>query len=163
MWRVASSLLLMITACGGGGTDNPDGSVDPDGPPSVPCMEATGYQDIATIETKIFALACTFSGCHNGGNTDAGMIDLRPGAAHAHLVDFPSELDTSRKLVVAGNPKASYLMLMIGHVAPEDAEPAGSLPPSNIGLMPQNAGGKLLCREKREAIERWIMAGAPAN
>ena len=52
---------------------------------------------------------------------------------------------------------------MIGHVAPDAAEPPGELPPANIGLMPQNAGGKLLCREKREAIERWIMAGAPAN
>jgi hypothetical protein len=65
--------------------------------------------------------------------------------------------------VVPGNPKASYLMLMIGHVAPAEAEPPGELPPANIGLMPQNAGGKLLCKEKREAVERWIMAGAPAS
>jgi len=162
MWRslVVSSLLV---ACGGGGGDNPDGNVDSDAPPSAACQEATTYQDIANIETKTFAGSCTFSGCHNGGNTDAGMMDLRAGMAHANLVDIDAEVATGRKLVVAGNPAASYLMLMIGHVAPEAAEPPGELPPATIGLMPQNAGGRLLCREKREAIERWIMAGAAAN
>lgn len=163
MWRSVVVSSFLLAACGGGGTNNPDGAVDPDGPPSVACQEATTYQDIATIETKIFGLACTFSGCHNGGATDAGMMDLRPGAAHAHLVDIDAAVGPGRKLVVPGNPKASYLMLMVGHVAPDEAEPPGELPPANIGLMPQNAGGKLLCREKREAIERWILAGAAAN
>jgi len=161
---VRSVLALgLLVACGGGGGDNPDGNVDPDSPPSPACMEATTYQDIANIENKVFAGSCTFSGCHNGGNTDAGMMDLRPGMAHAHLVGIDAKVGPGRKLVVAGNPKASYLMLMIGHVAPADAEPPGELPPAAIGLMPQNTGGKLLCREKREAVERWIMAGAPAS
>lgn len=162
MWR--SVVLGFLVACGGGGgNDNPDGNVDPDVPPSPACQEATTYQDIGNIESKIFAGSCTFSGCHNGGNTDAGMMDLRAGMAHAHLVDIDAQVGPGRKLVVAGNPKASYLMLMIGAVAPEDAEPPGELPPANIGLMPQNAGGKLLCKEKRDAVERWIMAGAPST
>jgi hypothetical protein len=150
---------FLLLACGnGGGDDDPT----PDAPPPQSCIDATGYQDIANIEAKIFATACVFSGCHNGGATDAGMIDLKAGKAHAHLVDFTSKIDTTRKLVVAGNPAASYLMLMIGHIAPGEADPPGSAPPANIGLMPQNTGGQLLCKEKREAIERWIAAGAPA-
>ncbi len=162
MWRalLVSSLLM---SCGGGGDDNPDGSVDPDGPPSVACMEATTYQDIATIETKIFALACTFSGCHNGGNTDAGKIDLRAGAAHAHLVDFDSAVDPTRKLVVPGNPAASYLLPMIQQFPFSEADPPTTDPGLPAGLMPQSAGGKPLCKEKRDAIERWIAAGAPAS
>lgn len=161
MWRVV--VFGFLVACGGGESTNPDGNPDPDSPPSPACQEATTYQDIANIESKIFAGSCVFSGCHNGGNTDAGMMDIRAGMAHAHLVDVDAEVGPGRKLVVAGNPAASYLMLMIGHIAPEDADPPGELPPASIGLMPQNAGGKLLCREKREAIERWITAGALPN
>ena len=162
MWRslVVSSLFVVVGCGGGDNNGNPDGNPDPDTPPSQACLDAEGYQDIQNIETKIFQASCTFSGCHNGGATDAGRLDLRSGMAHASLVDVDAEVATGRKLVVAGNPNASYLMLMIGHVAPAEADPPGELPPASIGLMPQNAGGKLLCTEKREAIERWIMAGA---
>ncbi len=153
---------LFAMACGGGGDNGNDGGGDPDGPPPQACIDATGYQDITNIEDKIFR-ACTFSGCHNGGATDAGMLDLRPGAAHANLVGVASRIEPSRQMVVPGNPAASYLMLMLGEVAPGEADPPGSAPPANIGLMPQNSGGQLLCKEKREAVERWITDGAPAN
>ncbi|MBA2541351.1 MAG: hypothetical protein H0V17_17045 [Deltaproteobacteria bacterium] len=153
----------LVMACGGGGGGGNDGGGDPDGPPSPACVEATTYQDITNIESEIFVKSCTFSGCHNGGNTDAGMTDLRAGAAHAHLVGVASKVDTTRTLVVAGNPAASYLLLMIGQVSPGEADPPGSAPPANIGLMPQSAGGVLLCKEKRDAIERWITAGAPSD
>jgi hypothetical protein len=156
---LVSSLLV---GCGGGGGSPNDANNDPDGPPSVSCQEATTYQDIANIESKIFKTSCVFSGCHNGGATPAGQLDLREGMAHAHLVDIASEIETDRKLVVAGNPAASYLLLILGEIAPGDAQPPGSLPPANIGLMPQNSPS-LLCNEKREAIARWIEAGAPAN
>jgi hypothetical protein len=81
----------------------------------------------------------------------------------AHLVDVDSKVNPGRKLVVPGDPAASYMMVMIGEVAPENASPPTTAPPANIGLMPQNAGGMLICNEKREAISRWIMAGATAQ
>jgi hypothetical protein len=150
--RVAISVLV---GCGGGpGDDEPP----VDAPTPAACLEATTYQDLSSIESKIFKV-CTFSGCHNGGNTVQGMMDVRDGMAFSHLVNVDSKIDTSRKLVVPGDPAASYLMLMIGEVAPADASPPGSAPPASVGLMPQNAGS-LLCNEKREAIGRWIMAGA---
>ncbi|MBX3157427.1 MAG: hypothetical protein KF773_15740 [Deltaproteobacteria bacterium] len=153
-------VLLSAAACGGGGSGNDDAI---DAAPSPACAEANGYQDLATIETKIFKPACTFSGCHNGTATAAGRIDLRENMAFAHLVDFDSAVNTGRKLVVPNDPAASYLMLMLGDVAPGDANPPTTAPPAAIGLMPQNSGGQLLCAEKRGAIKRWIMAGAPAN
>lgn len=52
--------------------------------------------------------------------------------------------------VVPGDPQRSYLMVILGHVP-------GPLAP-NVGTMPYNE--PLLCAEKRQAIERWIAAGA---
>lgn len=158
MFRLACVLGLVI-GCGGGGGDPPG----VDAPPSAACQEATTYQDLATIENKILRLSCIFSGCHNGANTDAGRLDLRAGMAHASLVGVPSEIEPSRTLVVPGDPAKSYLLLMVGQIAPEDADPPGNLPPSEIGLMPQGTGGILLCAEKRDAIERWIAEGALDN
>lgn len=142
---------------GGGGDGGIDAMV------SAACTEAKGYQDIATIETKIFQTSCIFSGCHNGAATLQGKIDLRAGAAHDHLVGVAAVVDTSggRKLVVAGDVNASYLMLMVQSVKPADATPPTVAPPTSVGFMPQNTGGQPICQEKRDAIARWIMAGAP--
>lgn len=152
---------LSLFACGGGGgngDDAPDGGAD--APVSPACQEATTYSNLGSIEDKIFRGSCIFSGCHNGTATDAGRIDLRAGAAHASLVGVASEVSAGRMLVVPGDPGKSYLMVMIGQIAPEDADPPTTAPPADIGLMPQNTGGILLCPQKRDAIERWITAGA---
>ena len=53
--------------------------------------------------------------------------------------------------MVPNQPSMSYLMVVLGHID-------GPLDP-RIGTMPYNS--PLLCVEKREAIERWIAAGAP--
>jgi hypothetical protein len=156
MLRSAALSIALVTACGGGG-DPPDGV---DAPTPQACIDATMYQDIQNIEEKIFRPSCIFSGCHNGAATDAGRLDLRAGMAHANLVDIDSEVDSGKKLVVAGDPGSSYLLLMMGHIAPGDFDPPTVAPPGSIGLMPQGTGGVLLCREKSEAIERWIMGGA---
>jgi hypothetical protein len=156
-----ASLVLVIpfiTACGGGGNGNEDAGID--APPSAACLEAETYQNLANIESKIFKTSCVFSGCHNGGATDAGRMDLREGMAHTSIVDVDSEVQTGRKIVVAGNPAASYLLVMLGEIDPAEAEPPTSAPPATIGLMPQNAGGMLLCSQKRDAVVRWIQAGA---
>lgn len=155
MLRSVALTTLLVTACGGG-DDPPDGV---DAPTPQVCIDATMYQDIQNIETNIFR-ACTFSGCHNGANTDAGQLDLRSGMAHANLVDVDSAVDVGKKLVVAGDPGSSYLLLMMGHIAPAAFDPPTAPPPGDIGLMPQGTNGVLLCTEKLEAIERWIMAGA---
>jgi hypothetical protein len=159
---ITAAMLLSAAACGGNGTTTDDPMPD-SGMPSPACQEATTYQDLTNIEEKIFKTSCIFSGCHNGTATAAGRIDLRANMAHAHLVDFDSAVNTGRKLVVANDAAASYLLLMMGEVAPGDANPPTTAPPANIGLMPQNSGGQLLCPEKRAAVRRWIEAGALDN
>lgn len=126
---------------------------------SQPCLDSTSHSDLAWIENKIFVASCNFSGCHNGADTPQGRIDLRPGMSHAHLVNFTSTIDSSRKLVVPNDVEASYLMLMVGDVPAAMADPPGTLP--SAGLMPQNSSA--LCCQKLDVLERWIMAGAPNN
>ena len=155
------AFVLVFAGCGGGGGGDDDGGID--APPSAACQEATTYQELATIETKIFKPSCVFSGCHNGAATPQGMMDIRETKAFTHLVNVDSKVSTdNRKVVVPGDPESSYMMIMIGEIAPGDATPPGSPPPTTIGFMPQNAGS-LLCNEKREAIKRWITAGAQDN
>ena len=144
-----------IAACGGS-----DVTSAVDAATSAACTEATTYSNLANIEDKIFKASCVFSGCHNGAASDAGRLNLKTGMAHATLVDVASQVDTKFKMVVPGEPAKSYLLVMLGEVAPQDANPATDAPPSAIGLMPQGTGGALLCPEKRAAIERWIVGGA---
>ena len=130
---------------------------------SQACMDAVMHQDLTWIQPNIFTAHCVFSGCHNGTNNAAGKVDLRAGMSRSHLVDFTSILTPPRKLVVANNVNASYLMLMVGFVPPEMADPPGMPPPASVGYMPQSSGGELLCCQKLEALERWINDGAPNN
>ena len=130
---------------------------------SQPCLDAVTHSDLAWIQQNVFTASCVFSGCHNGANTRAGRVDLRAGMSHSHLLNATSGLDSTRKLVVANDVNASYLMLMLGFVPPEMADPPGSPPPASVGYMPQSSGGQLLCCQKLEALERWIEAGAPNN
>ena len=105
--------------------------------------------------------SCVFSTCHSGGGTTgATRLDFRPGQTRAHLVDFPSMVAPGRTLVVASQPAQSYLLVMLGQVAPGAADPPADPIPDDIGTMPQGSAGELLCPPVREAIERWIAAGA---
>jgi hypothetical protein len=130
---------------------------------SAPCMEAASgmKSDLAWLQANVFTPSCSFSGCHNGDSSRQGQIDLRDGMSHAHLVNFASKLDPTRKLVVPNDVEASYLMLMLHDFSPDMANPPGSAPPDSVGYMPQ--GNPPLCCQKLDAIERWIMAGAPTN
>ncbi|MBC7978717.1 MAG: hypothetical protein H7138_27340 [Myxococcales bacterium] len=130
---------------------------------SATCVEAEAGQhaDLEFIEKSIFMPGCAFTSCHNGGNTAAGKIDLRPGQSHAHLVNFTSAIDPTRKLVVPNDVNASYLMLMLRDFPPQEASPPGQDPPERAGYMPM--GNATLCCQKLDAIERWILAGAPTN
>ena len=161
--------LLLAPACrmsleddnNNGPADAPPGTAD--APLSASCQEATSHSDLAWIETNVFQRSCTFSGCHNGANTDAGRMNLKVGMSHASLVNVDSEIAPSFKQVVPGQPNQSYLLMMIQHIPPGQMSPPTSPPPDDVGFMPQTAGESLLCVEKRDAIQRWIAAGAMNN
>lgn len=163
---VLASCLALVPACrysleDGASSVTVDSSID--APISASCMEATTRSDLAFIEKKIFASSCIFSGCHNGVDTDAGRLDLREGMSFMALVGKSSVIAPTYKYVVPSKPNESHLLMMIRHIAPEMMSPPAMPPDPQIGYMPQNAGGRVMCVEKREAIERWIMAGAPAT
>lgn len=119
------------------------------------CMAAANHRDLTWIQQNVFTPQCTFSGCHNGENTKQGKIDLTAGKSYATLVNGDSALMSGAKLVVPGDPAASYLEVMLGS-QPGDIDPT-------VGTMPQDNGSQLLCCQKLDAIERWIMDGAANN
>jgi hypothetical protein len=130
------------------------------------CAEATTHSDLTWIQTNVFTPSCVFTtGCHNGSDTTgtAAKIDLRPGQARAHLVNATSHLEPTRKLVVPGNPAKSYMLVMLGHIQPQNADPPAPPIRSDVGTMPQGTAGQLLCAGKREVIQRWILNDAPNN
>jgi len=127
------------------------------------CLAAPEHAELSWLETNVFEKSCTFSGCHNGMPTDAGRVNLKVGKAHSSLVGVPSEIEAGRMLVVANQPLQSYLLVMLRHIDPTMAEPPADDPPVDVGYMPQNAGGAVLCCQKLDAIQRWIEAGAPNN
>jgi hypothetical protein len=141
-------ILVGLAACGGG--SNPD---DPDAPPadaSPACELAKTYQDFTNIRPR-FSRQCSFMDCHDASSPEA-MMDLTAADARDQLVavDATMEIAAGFKRVVAGSPSTSYLMIILGdYTGPIDQD---------VGTMPQNS--PLLCREKRDAIDRWITAGA---
>jgi hypothetical protein len=162
---IALGLGLAGPACRMSLDEEPAMFVTADAPTSPACLAAEGHADFNFIETKIFSKSCIFSGCHNGAATDAGKIDLRDGKAHASLVNVASEIDTRFKLVTPSAPNKSYLMVMIKHIPEDMMDPSPAIGPDlpEPGYMPQSSNFRPLCVEKREAIERWIAAGALDN
>jgi hypothetical protein len=133
----------------------PDGGVDPDAPPgddgpSPPltlCEQAAAHSDLAWIEANVLVPSCT-NGCHNAAHPYANLR-LDGGLARSNLVGVPSTLRAGWTRVVAGSPSESYLLVAIGHIS-------GPIP--DDGYMP--LGSPRLCVEIRDAIQRWIAAGA---
>lgn len=125
---------------------------------SQACIDAASHSDLAWIENNVFT-ACSFSGCHNGSDNTAGRTDLQPGKSYAHLVNFASELEPTRMHVVPGDIPRSYLMLMVADFAPDMADPPADPP---VEYMPKGVPQGLCC-QKLDALERWIVAGAPNN
>jgi hypothetical protein len=162
---LVGTLLIGSAACGGGTVAIDAGPVDAmiDAGPSAACVEAETHSDYTWIQANVFSKQCTFSGCHNGAKTPAGKLNLTAGNAYAHLVGYSSVLEPSRKLVVASDPKSSYLALMLGIVKPGDATPPAGPPRADIGFMPSDNGGQLICCQKLDAIDRWITMGAMNN
>lgn len=123
------------------------------------CLDAASHSDLTWIQANIFDRHCTFQGCHNGMPNPAGMLDLRAGQSYAHLVNVTSVLEPPHLYVVPGDAKKSFLEVMLGFIAPQDADPPATLP--SVGTMPLDSGP--LCCQKLQAIDRWIVAGAMNN
>src|SRR5262245_56980436 len=117
-----SRLGLIAIVCAACGSGNGGTDATGDSTPQV-CHDATMHQDLTWIEANIFVKQCAFSGCHNGAATPQGMQDLRMGMSFSHLVNVTSMLDTTRKLVVPGDPAKSYLLVMISAIQPGEADP----------------------------------------
>jgi len=167
-WLPVVGAIVLAAACRTSLEDNP---AEPDSGngmackvgTSAACMEAPNHSDLAWIEANVFT-SCVFSGCHNGTATAAGRQDLRIGMSHDKIVNVDSAIESGRKLVVPGQTKQSYMMMMLRHYPPGEMEPTPvAAPPTDIGFMPQNAGGAVQCCQKLDALDRWITAGAANN
>jgi hypothetical protein len=169
-WVLSALLVtLVLTGC----RKTLDDEIDADNGGGMACKPGTTTEctmgetqsSLAWIEANVFSKSCAFSGCHNGSATAAGRINMKDaGQSHGDLVNIDSMIAQGRKLVVPGKPKESYLLVMLQHFPPEMMEPTPVAPPPNdIGYMPQNAGGAVLCCQKLDAIDRWITAGAMNN
>lgn len=121
---------------------------------SATCVAARDHADLPWIQDNVFTPSCAnFTSCHQGAATQAGGLDLATGHSHDALVNVHSTRFPAEVLVIPGDPVHSYLMVVLGQYdGPLD---------DRIGTMPYNS--RLLCKEKRDAIERWIAAGAPED
>jgi hypothetical protein len=129
---------------------------------SSTCQEANNHSDFTWLASNVFNINCSIaSGCHDGNTGNAaGRTDLRTGMSYSHLVNYSSTLEPTRKIVVPGSIEQSYLMVMLGAIPASMADPPANSP--SVGLMPQGVPQGICC-QKMDAIERWIMAGAPNN
>jgi hypothetical protein len=130
---------------------------------STSCKEADSHSDFTFIKKSIFPLSCSSSSSCHMSSTSSGRIDLSEANAYATLMGpsgagMKSGIDTSRTLVVPGQPKASYFFFLLHGVKASEGEPAFSEPPTDVGYMPMN--NNPICCQKLDAIERWITAGA---
>jgi hypothetical protein len=160
MSRLPLLPLAVVAACGGGSAAPGPDAGPPDANPI--CVEAAQHDDLPWIQDNIFTPSCShFSVCHQGNASEAGGLSLEDGLSRAQLVGVDSvmygpngtidQLDWKR--VVAGDPDHSYLLVILGQKdGPID---------SQVGTMPYQ--NPLLCKEKRDAIERWIAGGALAT
>ena len=138
-------LVLCLSACSAGTPDT-----GPDGGTGDSCAEAANHSDLAWIQANVFTTSCALGACHLGAALTAGRLSLEAGMSHGQLVDTASTSATTWMRVVPSDTSKSYLLVAIG---------AQSGPLPKDGIMP--LGSPILCSEKRDAIKRWIDAGAP--
>lgn len=148
---LATSSLVLAAACGDdGGSADADPSA-PDARVSAKCLEARDHSDLDWIHTEIIVPGCaSFQSCHMGTALEAGGLNLETKANVLTLVGRQSPLFPQFQDIVPFSPSTSYLMILLGkYTGPLDPE---------VGTMPY--ASPLLCDQKRDAIDRWILAGA---
>jgi hypothetical protein len=145
---VSITALPLLLACGGESSPAVD-AAPPDA--SAVCIEAENHSDLAWLQENVFTPSCSaFTACHKGTAQEAGGLNLEAGQFRNSMVNVPSDLFPDYQMIVPGDPAASYLMVILGHVD-------GPIDP-DVGTMPYN--NPLLCTEVRDAVARWIEAGA---
>jgi hypothetical protein len=170
MLRLAIVALLATSACrisleddGGDDTVTPSdgGRLCKVIESSQTCKDAVSNQNLAWIEQNIFTPNCGGNSCHGNTPLPGGRIVLTT-MSHDKLVGADAELAPGRKLVVAGNVRQSYLMVLLRHLSLGDADPSPApAPPEDPGYMPQNSDP--ICCQKIDSIVRWIEGGALNN
>lgn len=168
MIRLALVVLFATSACryslddesGDGGDDDPSGTQCEINETSATCREAVNHSNLKWIEQNIFVQNCGGRDCHSTATPAPGGGLILDVNSHAALVDRDSMFGSGRKLVVPGDVKKSYLMVLIRGIRLDEADPSPApAPPSDPGYMPVN--NLPICCQKIDAIARWIMNGAP--
>jgi hypothetical protein len=147
-------LSVVTTACGGATQNTPDAGT------TLTQVEPK----FSSIQKNIFAVGCSLSSCHGGGN--AGLLDLTTAKAYTQLLGAdgkgapipvaagPGETQGAADgylLVTPSNPAKSFLLLKVSaHVD------------SKYGLPMPEVGDPLSAQEV-QAISDWITAGALNN
>ena len=137
--RFMSLSLLLIAALSWGGCGGDDSTVGPDDDVEGTLTEAT----LAQVN-EVFAVSCTFSGCHSGGEPAADLS--LEGDFAARIVGVDSGQRPDFKLVDPGNPNKSYLLIK---VRGDDEIISQQMPP-----------GAPLSADQVEIIRAWIASGA---
>lgn len=152
-------MILLCAACGsdtpvdrsgpdGGVIEEPSTTPDAANEPTV-CDEAKDHSDFAWIQEHVLTPSCATAMCHAGPEPEVDL-DLSAGEAFGNLVNKGASTVTGWTRVVPGSLAESYLAVSLGRAEG---------PPPRDGYMP--LGADPLCLEKLQAIERWILAGAP--
>jgi hypothetical protein len=117
-------------------------------------MEATMHSDYAWLQEKVWGPSCSaFNACHKGAALEAGGLSLEDGQTIPQTVGVDSDLFPQFKRIAPGDPDNSYMVIILGG-APGPIDP-------EVGMMPYN--NPPLCREKIDAVRRWITNGAMAT
>ena len=146
------ALIALLASCNGGGASDPDASPPDAEGPSPSCIEAADHSDLEWIQDNVFSRSCSaFTSCHKGNATSAGDLNLEEGNTFENVVGVPSDVFSGMDIVEPGVPEESYMLVILGHYGEDDPR----IDPE-IGTMPFN--NQRICQEKRDAIERWILA-----
>ena len=149
------ALLVLLAACGSGGSSVDSGPADA----NPICIEADQHSDFEWIQDNIFSKQCSaFSSCHKGSALEAGDLNLEEGNTFENVVGVRSDVcdeydgcEDGMRIVEPGVPEESYMLIILGHYGEDDPR----IDPE-VGTMPFN--NKPICLEKRNAIERWILS-----
>ncbi|HTM21651.1 MAG TPA: hypothetical protein VL172_14115 [Kofleriaceae bacterium] len=161
---VRSLWLLAAASCGDTAIHFP--AEAPDASAISPaCMEAVNHSDLDWIQDNIFSVSCArFTACHKGRATSAEGLNLEINKAAMNLIGVESKVcGLPQVLLRPGDPAGSFLMKVLDpdkYPLPDPVGPGTDCPDGDPEEPPETMpyNNPLLCVEKREAVERWIMS-----
>jgi len=143
-------LLIVVAAAAAVACDEKLSSIaGPDTPALEPTFTSVQRDIFKTAESGTGRRACI--SCHTAnGRTPSGGLNLDVADPHAALVNVPSKEIPGQRLVVPGDPDASYLVKKLEGT------------PGIVGVrMP--FGGPYLSAGQIRIVRRWIELGAPTD